>query len=115
MDFGWIAVRNVPLSDKKGVKERHDHYFQILQKFFSKYRLCPDCMGTGYIENNKPRKKERANIKFRGISDLEALHVDKNSPARISDVIREVIAFELEGRLPCKKCRGMKFVKRSTK
>lgn len=114
MKLGWMSVRKVPVSNKPNAKERSKHYFEILQNFFSKYRLCKVCKGAGYTVKTT-RKVDTTNIKFSDIEDLENLHENPESSVILSDLIREVISFELEGRSPCKKCRGMKFVKRSAK
>lgn len=107
---GWISLRKVPVLSKE--KEYH----AILTEFLLDKRICPNCKGTGYSVNAR-KKVVNKMVKYGGIKALEDLHNSKlkqkgKLDLQMADVIREILSYELEGRKNCRKCKGVRFVKR---
>lgn len=110
---GWISIRNVPKVKPKSGTSLGAFYLRLLSRFFDNNEICNLCKGQGYTLSKRREVKELAMIKFKGIDSLEKLKKIKG--IHISDVIREILSYELEQRKVCKKCNGKRFVPISTK
>lgn len=106
---GWISVRNVPVVKPEGGVPEAQVYYNRLLHFFSRHTLCPSCQGDGAMTREK-RPVKNAIIKFRGISELEILYLKGSLP--MADIIRGILALELEGHEVCKTCNGRRFIRR---
>lgn len=105
-DFGWVSIRKLP-DPSQETSKRNELYIKALENFFSKFTTCPKCNGKGY-QIKKTLPVITTNVRFRGIKDLEDAHERKDPP--FSDLVREVLSIELEGRKPCPRCKGERFV-----
>lgn len=105
-DFGWVSIRKLP-NPSQETSKRNELYIKALENFFSKFAICPKCNGKGY-QTKKTLPVITTNVRFRGIEDLEDAHERKDPP--FSDLVREVLSIELEGRKPCPKCKGERFI-----
>ena len=105
-DYGWVTIRKLP-NPSNDTSKRNELYIEALENFFSKFTTCPKCDGKGFLLK-KTLPVIATNIRFRGIEDLEEAHERKDPP--FSDLVREVLSIELEGRRPCPHCRGQRFI-----
>ena len=110
---GWISIRNVPKAKPKSGTSLGAFYLRLLSRFFDSNKICNLCKGQGYTLSKRREVKELAMIKFKGIDSLEKLK--KLKGIQISDVIREILSYELEQRKVCKKCNEKHFTPISTK
>lgn len=107
-DFGWVSVRKLP-NPSDNTSKRNEYYISALRNFFSQFAICPMCNGVGYVLK-KTLPVITSGIRFRGIKDLEQAH-DRKAPP-FSDLVREILSIELEGRKPCPQCKGQRFIKK---
>ena len=107
-DFGWVSVRKLP-NPSQETSKRNELYLKALQNFFSHYTICPSCRGRGF-HLKKTLSVTTSGVRFRGIKDLEDAHARKDPP--FSDLVREILSIELEGRKPCPRCKGQRFVEK---
>ena len=105
-DFGWVSIRKLP-NPSNNTSKRNELYIKALENFFSKFSICPKCNGKGFLLK-KTLPVITTNVRFRGIEDLEEAHERKDPP--FSDLVREVLSFELEGRKLCASCSGRRFI-----
>ena len=105
-DFGWVSIRKLP-NPSQETSKRNELYIKALENFFSRFKICSKCSGKGY-HTKKTLPVITTNVRFRGIEDLEGAHERKDPP--FSDIVREVLSIELEGRKPCPKCKGERFI-----
>jgi ribosomal protein S27AE len=105
-DFGWVSIRKLP-NPSQETSKRNELYIKALENFFSKFKICSKCNGKGY-QTKKTLPVITTNVRFRGIDDLEDAHERKDPP--FSDLVREVLSIELEGRKPCPRCKGERFI-----
>jgi len=104
---GWISIRNVPKVKPKSGISLGSFYQRLLSKFFDLNEICSDCKGHGYTLKKRRPIKDLAMIKFKDIASLEKLKKIKG--IQISDIIREILSYQLEEREVCKKCNGKRF------
>jgi len=105
---GWISIRNVPKVKPKDKTSVGVFYLKILSRFFQKNKVCSNCKGAGYIIKKRRPQKKLAMIKYKGIEEL--IKLKKIKFIQISDLIREILSYELESREVCKICSGKRFV-----
>jgi len=107
--YGWISMRNIPKVKPKKNLNASEFYYKTLVRFFSGKKICTGCKGKGFIIEKNRKTRKTAMIRFGGIDPLETLKDQK--VVLMSDVIKEALSFELEGRKVCTKCKGMRFLK----
>ena len=107
-DFGWVSVRKLP-SPFPETSKRNELYTKALTNFFSRFTICPACHGRGF-HLKKTLPVTTSGVRFRGIKELEDAHERKDPP--FSDLIREILSIELEGRQACPQCKGRRFIKK---
>lgn len=104
-------VRNVPEVDHANYGDRADKYGDALARFSEKFQPCTKCKGEGNVYKDK-KKLTTETVKIGHISDLKKENLDKNKIPP-STYIRDALSYELEGRRPCPKCKGLRYIKRS--
>lgn len=107
-DFGWVSVRKLP-NPSDETSKRNELYHKALKDFFSRFKICSACHGNGF-RLKKTLPIITSNVRFRGIKDLEEAHERKDPP--FSDLVREILSIELEGRRQCPQCKGKRFVEK---
>ena len=107
-DFGWVSVRKLP-NPAQETSKRNEIYIEALRSFFFRFRICPACHGSGY-RLKKTLPVITNGVRFRGIKELEDAHARKDPP--FSDLVREILSIELEGRKPCSHCKGKRFIEK---
>lgn len=103
-------VRNVPEVDHAGYGDRATIYGDAIARFAEKFKPCPKCLGEGNTYKSKKEPTEE-NIKIDHIHDLDSSNKDK-MVIPISTYIRDALSYEIEGRRPCSKCLGQRYIER---
>lgn len=106
---GWIAIRNFPLPETTSLRNGAA-FRKTLVRFCKSHQICPKCDGNGFLIDVELERSKVEAVKFDGIRMLERMK--QKEGVIFGDMIKEIFLHEFAGKRPCKRCLGMRFVKR---
>ena len=105
MGHKFMLMRNVPALPNKNTT-----YKKQLQKFFSKFKICPECKGAGSSNKKIKNIEGVANIPIEHIEELSYIKKSKVTPT--TQVIRDILEYQCQKKVSCNMCHGFRFIKR---
>lgn len=109
---GYLSIRGVPVPKDKQLDDYRE-YRKLLEEYFKKHKLCPECEGYGYLTSEEVSILDTAksiSIKYEGIKELE--EIKETEGIHLGSKVRQIIEEMLWNRKPCTTCHGSGFVKK---